>query len=129
MLQGLYQVNLEQLRSGQVAPISFALHKGSSLGSTRDGRLLRYIRSDPRERWQTVRDIWQTGGGDCEDLAAAVAAELTLKGVPARPVIYRVRDGLAHAVVQDLETGQLIDPSKTGGMGEVDIGRRPRRFY
>ena len=116
MLQGLYLVNLEQLRNG-ARPISAALHRGSGINGY--GRRLRYIRRDPLERWKSIRDIWLDGGGDCEDLAAAVAAELTVMGVPARPVIYVVREGLAHAVVQLLDTGELIDPSKTGGMGEV----------
>lgn len=116
MLQGLYLVDLQQLRQG-VPPISAALHPGSGLSGHGRRRLV-YDRRDPRERWKSVRDIWHDGGGDCEDLAAAVAAELTLCGVPARPVIYVVRPGLAHAVVQDLETGELIDPSRTGGMGE-----------
>lgn len=119
MLQGLYMVDLQQLQEG-VPPISAALHPGSGVGGS--GRRLVYERRDPRERWQTVRDIWESGGGDCEDLAAAVAAELTLRGDPARPVIYKVRDGLAHAVVQRLSTGELLDPSRTGGMGEVDVG-------
>lgn len=114
MLQGLYLVNLEQLAGGQPG-ISEALQRGR----------VRYIRSDPDERWQSIRDLWVNGGGDCEDLAAAVAAELThawrasggAEGARARPVIYRVRPGLAHAVVELVDTGELLDPSLTGGMG------------
>lgn len=114
MLQGLYQVDLVQLRGGAPGVLA-ALRRGSA-GPGR--RRLRYIRRDPAELWQPVRTIWSKGGGDCEDLAAATAAELTLGGIPARPVIYRVRPGLAHAVVEIQATRQLLDPSKLGGMGE-----------
>lgn len=115
MLQGLYLVDLAQLESG-IRPIFAHLQPGSG---RRWGvaRRLRYNRKDFGEVWQTIRDIWRNGGGDCEDLAAAVAAEFTFKGIPARPVIRRVRPGLAHAIVQILSTGQLVDPSKIGGMG------------
>ncbi|MAG27396.1 hypothetical protein CMI47_17835 [Candidatus Pacearchaeota archaeon] len=37
---------------------------------------LRYIRRDPREEWKTRNQVLAEGGGDCEDLSAAVAAEL-----------------------------------------------------
>lgn len=124
MLQGLYLVNRQQLRKG-VPGINQALI---------DGRI-KYIRSDKAELWQPIRTIYLNGGGDCEDLAAAVAAEIASHGIEARPVIYRVRPGLAHAVVQ-LEDPRykripkgtivfghpviapgIIDPSRTGGMG------------
>lgn len=108
LLLGLYGMDLLQLRQG-VPPISEALHRGR----------LRYVRWDPDEHWQTVREIWASGGGDCEDLAAAVAAELTLRGVPSRPTLYRVRPGLAHAVTLDVELGIRVDPSRTGGMGQA----------
>lgn len=115
LLFGLYLVDLKQLRRG-VPPISQALQRGPR------GRVLRYIRSDPSEHWQTIREIWRSGGGDCEDLAAAVAAEYTWRtGLPARPVIRRVRPGLAHATVEILAgglAGVRLDPSRTGGMGE-----------
>ena len=119
MMQGLYLADLSQLERG-IPGILHWLRRGTAAGG---GRRLRYVRDDPDEVWQTLRDLWASGGGDCEDLAAAVAAELTYKGVPARPVIYRVRRGLAHAVVQVLGTGQILDPSRLGGMGEVDPTR------
>lgn len=115
MLYGLYVLDLYQLARG-VPPISGALQRRAG------GRRLRYIRRDPDEHWQSLREIWATGGGDCEDLAAAVAAEYTWRhGLMARPVIRRVRPGLAHAVVEIQQgplAGQRIDPSRTGGMGE-----------
>jgi hypothetical protein len=122
MLQGLFLANKSQLARG-VAGIDRAL---------KSGRVV-YIRDDPDEIWQTITSIWSNGGGDCEDLAAAVAAELDTQGIAARPVIYRVRPGLAHAVVQLLDPRYrnvrgvlfghpviapgILDPSRTGGMG------------
>lgn len=111
LLQGLHEVNRLQLLQG-LSPIGPAL-----LRDRWGRRRLRYIRSDPHERWRSIRDIWQAGGGDCEDLAAGYSAELeVLHGIPARPIIKRVRPGLAHAQVQRLDTGQIIDPSLAGGM-------------
>lgn len=106
-LEGLVQVNLLQLAHG-VPPISSALRRGR----------LRYIRLDPREEWRSVREIWQHGGGDCEDLAAAIVAELRQAGYAARVVIRRVRPGLLHAQALNMSSGLLIDPSITGGMGQ-----------
>ncbi|MCB9759736.1 MAG: hypothetical protein H6739_07825 [Alphaproteobacteria bacterium] len=111
LLQGLHALNKLQLRQG-VPPISRALRP--------DGwgrRRLAYIRRDPTERWLSLREIWQRGGGDCEDLAAATSAELdALYGIPAVPIITRVRPGLAHARVLRLDNGTILDPSLTGGM-------------
>lgn len=123
LLQGVYAMNVYQLSHGQRGILG-ALVPGSA-GPGR--RRLRYIRRDPLERWQNIREIWKFGGGDCEDLAAAVAAELTVMGIPARPVVYRVRPGLAHVVVQQLRDGKLLDPSKIGGMGESPLGGLPYR--
>lgn len=116
LLLGLHAANVYQLRHG-VPPVSAALH-ADAFGR----RLLRYIRRDPREHWRTIREIWAAGGGDCEDLAAAVSAELAVQGVAAVPRIMWVRPGLAHGVVQVLAgplAGRLLDPSKTGGMGQA----------
>lgn len=109
-LSGLVAVNLEQLAGGQPGIIR-ALRPDA-----RGRRQVRYIRSDPQEQWLTLRDIWRRGGGDCEDLAAAAAAELIAKGIPARVIINQVRPGLWHAQVERLDTGQVLDPSITGGM-------------
>lgn len=115
LLQGVHAVNVYQLQHG-VPPVSAAL-KADAHGRRR----LRYIRDDPDENWQTIRDIWRRGGGDCEDLAAAVSAEIQVfTGYHARPRIMHVRPGLAHGVVEVLEgpyKGRFLDPSKTGGMG------------
>jgi hypothetical protein len=112
-MQGLLLVDVHQLLSGE-QPISRALVEGR----------LKYQRRDPKEHWRTIREIWQRGGGDCEDLGTAVAAEACvasgdLPGISgrARPVLYRVRPGLSHIVTQLRPDGQLLDPSRTGGMG------------
>lgn len=105
LLGGLVAVNVSQLRRG-VPGISRALHE----------KRVRYQRTDPLEHWRTLEEVWRFGGGDCEDLAAAVAAERTVRGMPSRVVLYRARPQLWHAVVQDLTTGRLLDPSRTGGM-------------
>jgi len=111
LLQGLHAVNVVQLRRG-IVPVGPALFPDA-----RGRRRLRYIRRDPNERWLNLREIWRLGGGDCEDLAAAVSAELeVLHGIPAIPIITRVRPGLAHARVLRLDNGTILDPSVTGGM-------------
>lgn len=107
-LEGLVRVNTHQLTQGY-PPIASSLRSGR----------LRYIRRDPDEEWRSLAQIWRHGGGDCEDLAAAVAAELRALGYRARVVIRRARPGLLHALTLNESTGQLLDPSLTGGMGQV----------
>lgn len=106
-LAGLVAVNRAQLRAG-VPPIGPALHT----------RRLRYERRDPKELWLTIRGIWARGRADCEDLAAATAAELEELGIPARVRIKRVSLGLAHALTERLDNGTVLDPSITGGMND-----------
>lgn len=118
LLEGIVRMNQLQIRGGVPGIVAALLpHVGGE-------RRIRYIRHDPLERWQTIRGIWRRGGGDCEDLAAAVAAELR-EVAPGRlradAVIYRVRPGLAHVIVrtQDrLGRVEYLDPSRWGGMGE-----------
>lgn len=105
LLGHVQALNRRQLAAG-VAPISPALH---------DGRI-RYTRWDPDEEWRTARDIWRFGEGDCDDLAATVAAELEAVGIPARAILLRSGPGTIHAVVHRRDTGAVIDPSITGGM-------------
>jgi hypothetical protein len=114
---GLVGLNRYQLRVMGVPPISQALHEGRVV----------YDKRDDDEHWMSIREIWEAGDGirgprgvgrgDCEDLAAALAAELCEAGEPAEVVIVKVRPGLSHAVVRVIRTGELMDPSKTGGMG------------
>ncbi len=106
LLIGVMAVDMQQLVDGY-KPIDQALHGGQ----------LVYIGRDDNEHVRTIREIWEYGGGDCEDLACAVAAYLTLKG-PDRwvPHLYQARPGLYHAVVRNTRTNELQDPSLTGGM-------------
>lgn len=69
------------------------------------------------EQWLTLPLLLQVGAGDCEDLAAARAAELIESGEDpgAAAVVRRVRAGLWHAVVRR-GTGEIEDPSKALGM-------------
>jgi hypothetical protein len=105
LLIGLYRVNLRQLAGGE-APITPKLLNGE----------IRY-HSDGQTRLATIRDLHRQGYGDCAPFAAAVAAEMTREGKPAIPYVYFARPGLFHAVVRELETGNLYDPSRTAGMG------------
>lgn len=106
MLVGLQRVAELQFRNG-VPSVSKALRSGR----------LRYIRQDPEEHWRTPRELWEFGGGDCEDLATAIAAERTLAGSPSRVKLIRTGPLLLHAIVYDTLTKRHYDPSITGGMG------------
>lgn len=37
---------------------------------------IKYMQRDPQERWKSRQEVLEDGGGDCEDLATAVTAEL-----------------------------------------------------
>jgi len=106
MLSGLVARNVAEIRAG--APMPSPL--------IRSGRL-RYIRRDPDEQWLSLGDMLAKGGGDCEDLASAVAAERSILGKPSRVRIVRTGPRTAHAIVEDARTGQRFDPSLTAGMG------------
>lgn len=85
---------------------------------------------EPRgpEQWQTIPILYATRRGDCEDLAAARAAELTVAGVPARPLVLEVPADkpLWHVIVQ-YQDGRLDDPSRVLGMGEASEEARAMR--
>lgn len=119
LLQG-YTAALEvEIRAARKAGDTRSVMTGIRCGA------IEYDRADPDEAWQGWAETLDKGGGDCEDLAAAVAAELRVDGIPegasrgtvvrARPVVYRVRPGLLHVVV-DSPWG-IIDPSRLAGMG------------
>ena len=104
----LTQRNLELLDAG-VPPISEALHRGE----------LKYFRHHigNMQVWN-VSQIWDNGGGQCGDFGPAVAAESIRAGRLAYPVMYQSgTPGVVHVVVQDHETGNWVDPSRSGGMG------------
>lgn len=122
LLFGLWQVNRYQLGRG-VPGVLARLRPGADPVTGK--RILVYQRHDPNEHWRSVREIHHYGGGDCEDLAAAGAAELTEHfGILAVPYVYRVKPGLAHVVIKRADTGEILDPSKLGGMGETKHGGR-----
>ena len=79
-------------------------------------RRISYRRYDPEEEWKTIDRLYADGGGDCEDLSAALAAYLRLGGVPAYADVYKAGSGLYHVIVQT-PVGPR-DPSVLGGMME-----------
>lgn len=110
LLLALYGVNLHWLRSrpGMFPPL---LQSG-----------IRYRPEKTKgkpERWKYINELYADGFGDCEDLACALAAELTVAGRLAAPIIYQVRDGLWHIIVVT-EDGEELDPSRSLGMGSTD---------
>lgn len=120
LLSGLVALNRVQLRRG-VPSVAAAILSGSSHNGPHRRRV-RYIRRDPGEYWRSLKELWRFGGGDCEDLAAAIAAELQERGIPAEARILAPKRGrTAHAIV--VVHGRVIDPSAIAGMGESwDIG-------
>ena len=76
LLDALVAINVKWLRAHPAAPSILSPAAG-----------VRYER-DPVgvELWRTLPQVLRYGGGDCEDLAAARAAELIVSGRPARAV-------------------------------------------
>ncbi len=115
LLDGLVSVNLAQIDRAKIGKAPFPV-----LEAIQAGRI-RYRRADPNEHWQTWQELIQpvlSGGqgyGDCEDLSAAVAAELTYNGIPARTYVYKSGGKLYHVVVKTKRWG-LLDPSRAAGM-------------
>ena len=120
LLQGYADALEAELRAARALGDRRSIIQGIEAG------IIRYRRADPDEEWQLWGDTLERGGGDCEDLAAAVAAELRVDGPPAgwaarrtapgaRPVVYRARPGLLHVVT--LAPWGVIDPSRLAGMG------------
>ena len=66
------------------------------------------------EDWLSVAELYRQRVGDCEDLAAARAAELILLGERARAIPKRTRAGW-HIVVRRGD-GSIEDPSARLGM-------------
>lgn len=119
-LECLTRINQWQFRRGVVPPLfqSGVVYKEEPPG---------------REDWDDAVTVSQRGWGDCEDLAAYLAAELRENGVHAECVIKykfipssqlrssgfraRTKNGLylVHVMVR-LPDGRIIDPSKLLGM-------------
>lgn len=67
------------------------------------------------EDWQTITQLIQSGYADCEDLAAARAAELQIKkGIKAIP--WLKKKGKVWHVMVRYPDGKLEDPSRILGM-------------
>ena len=116
LLDGIVSANLGQMRRKKVDPKAMPILRGIQSGR------VRYKRADPREHWQTWDELvaqLANGGiarGDCEDLSAAVAAELMLAGEEARTYVYQSGPHLYHVVVWTKRWG-VLDPSRAAGMG------------
>lgn len=106
-LWGLVHLNIEQMRVGAVTQELYKSHvryQAEPLGS---------------EVWQSAKETYDFGYGDCEDLVGIRVAEYIHRlGVKAEPYIKDVRPGLRHCLVR-LPSGALEDPSRTMGMGRV----------
>ncbi len=115
LLDGLVSVGLSQIRKQGIGKGQFPILRG-----IQEGRV-RYRRSDPNEHWQSWGELYsqltETGRaeGDCEDLSAAVVAELLNNGIKARTYVYQAHKRLYHVVVWTQRWG-LIDPSRSAGM-------------
>jgi len=97
MLEGLVRLNQQQLRAKPLPPLY--------------GSGIRYKReAGTGERWQTIRQLYASRRGDCEDLAAALCAQRREAGQACRVDLVRtgntnvnirtmIRQGSAIAVV------------------------------
>jgi len=74
-------------------------------------------RRESRDTWRHVADVIRLGGGDCEDLSAARAAELRVSGIDPGAYVHVYRSGPQryHAVVGRSD-GTAEDPSWILGM-------------
>jgi len=109
LLDGLVSVDVGQLEKSGIPKGRYPIIEGIQAGA------IRYERADPREHWQTWRQLLAGRRGDCEDLTAAVVAELKYNGVPARTYVYKSGPKLYHVVVQTDRWG-FLDPSLAAGM-------------
>jgi hypothetical protein len=123
LLDGLVSVNLAQISRSGLPKGKFPVIE--AIQSDR----IRYKRADPNEHWQTWNELvgpaygGRVGRGDCEDLSAAVVAELAYNGIPARTYVYKSGGKLYHVVVKADKWATktnplgLLDPSRAAGMG------------
>lgn len=109
---------LTAINVGQLATLAASGAPVPSLIEDLRAGHIRYIRKDEGEEWRSLREIYRRGGGDCEDLAAGVAAELQFWGFEAEAFPYQTSiPGLAHVVVWAAFSPTILDPSRLGGMG------------
>lgn len=77
---------------------------------------VRYISQDVGcERLLLIPQVLQQGGGDCDQLAPARAAELQIRGVNAWPEVIRISEHLYHVFVRH-PSGRAEDISAHLGM-------------
>lgn len=77
---------------------------------------LRYISQDVgHERLLTIPQLYLQGGGDCDQLAPARAAELQVRGVMAWPEVIKISPTLYHVFVRH-PNGRAEDISAHLGM-------------
>lgn len=126
MISPLFRMEGDEARGllfGLVESNKIQLRKDPSMPSVRqlisEGKV-RYDSYDPKEHWKTYREIVDEAGrdgvayGDCEDLAAAVAAEDQVRyGVGSLPYAYSPRPGLFHVVTAVPSSG--VGRSSMGG--------------
>jgi len=115
LLEGLVAVNRAQHRrhirnGGDPFHIIKSIQQGK----------LRYNRKDDKEHWKSYQELVEESkfGADCEDLSAAVVAELLNAGINARTYVYKAKPELYHVIVYTDEWGYL-DPSVSAGMIKV----------
>lgn len=75
---------------------------------------VRYRREKP-DLWLTPSEVLRQGHGDCEDLAAWLAAQIRRTGGGASCHAYRSGRRMWHVIVR-LADGGIEDPSKLLGM-------------
>ena len=108
LLEGLTQLN-QVIRRSEKLSISGAMPLLYQSG-------VRYKREPiGAEEWQPVDKLFANKAGDCEDLAAARAAELRELGKSAQAVCVRRGRGFYCVVIAN---GEVEDPSKKIGMGK-----------
>jgi hypothetical protein len=115
LLEGLVSVNRAQHRRHVASGGDpFAVLRLIQTGK------LQYNRIDKKEHWKSYEELIANpgDGADCEDLSAAVVAELLNAGIQARTYVYKAKPKLFHVVVQTDRWG-FLDPSVTAGMKKV----------
>lgn len=101
-LEGLTRINERLIQQGNFPP----LYRSA----------VRYKR-EPRDVWRHIGDVFKSGWGDCEDLAAARSAQLRASGEDpaARVKVYKSGPNRYHAIVERGD-GTTEDPSRKLGM-------------
>ena len=81
---------------------------------------LRYNADDKKEHWKSYDELIESPekGADCEDLSAAVVAELLNAGIQARTYVYQAKPELFHVIVKTDIWG-FLDPSVSAGMKKL----------